>query len=204
MKPIYLILLFVLGSGQIFAQRANCGPMSYSAQMCAGSSQVISGTPISGATTYQWVLYGAVSGTYISSPTSSPTGTLITSSGQTPTLLIEVHAFNSSGIKLGGCGASIIVSSSVPSTPSNITWNGNLCLSQAKTYTCQDVGAPSYTWEVVEIGFTQTTATNQIYLSGTSFSQTGSYTLRVKANSGCGSSGWREVTIQVVSSCQEY
>lgn len=178
--------------------------MSYSAQMCAGSSQSISGNSINGATSYHWVLYGAVSGTSVPSPTSTPISTLITSSSQSGLLIVEVHAYNSSGYEIGGCGASITVSTGVPSSPNDISWTGNLCLSQAKTYTCQDVNAPSYTWEVPSIGFTQTTTSNQLYLAGNNFSQTGYYNLRVKANSGCGSSSWREETIQVVSGCFEY
>ena len=72
MKKISLIFLFCLASIHLFGQRSGCGPMSYSAQMCAGSSQSISGNSINGATSYHWVLYGAVSGTSISSPTSTP------------------------------------------------------------------------------------------------------------------------------------
>lgn len=205
MKTKIILLLFSLSPGLLQAQWGNCGPMSYSTELCAGASTSITGTPIVGTAYYQWVVYNGVSGTYLSSyTTTSPNNTLYTSSSQAQAVAWDVSAFNSGGLKIGACGGTVIISSRAPSTPSNITWSGNLCIEQAKTYTCTVVGASSYLWEIGQIGYSQTTSSNQILISGYIFSQPGYYTLRVKANNACGSSGWREATIQVVSGCPPY
>lgn len=205
MKPILLLLTCVSFSLSIQAQWGNCGPMSYNTQLCAGSSTSITGTPISGASYYQWVLFNNVSGTALSSyTTNSPSNSLTTSSTQIQNVLWDVWAFNSGGVKIGYCAGAVAISSGVPSTPTDISWSGNLCIEQAKTYTSSDVGAASYLWEVVEVSYSQTTSSNSIYLSGSIFNQSGYYTLRVRGSNSCGASDWHEETIQVISGCSPY
>ncbi|HRE68710.1 MAG TPA: hypothetical protein PLM56_15315 [Cyclobacteriaceae bacterium] len=198
-----LLVLLIFGSLPVDAQWGNCGSMSFASELCAGSSTSIIGVPISGATYYQWVLYNAVSGTYLSNYiTASPSNTLFTSASQTGTTAWDVSALNSEGVKIGMCGGTVIIKSGAPKIPS-IAWSGNLCIEQSRTYTCSS-GATTYSWEVMEIAYTQTTSTNQLNLSGSIFSNSGLYTLRVKGNNSCGSSDWRTATIQVVSGCAPY
>lgn len=201
MKTVILLLITsVAFLVETKGQSGNCGPMSYQSPLCAGSSTSISGRAIPGAAYYKWVMFGNAAGTTLAGQTSTPTNTLVTSSSQTGVVSWDCWAFTAQNLKIGGCSGAVSVYTPA-ATPSTISWTGNLCIEQAKTYTCQSVSASSYTWEVVETGFSQNTAGNSIYLAGNNFSSPGYYTLRVRANNPCGASGWKSVTIQVISGC---
>lgn len=204
-KTIYPLILAVLVTAYGYAQ--SCGPMSYPSGICAGSSTSVTGSSVSGALSYRWILFGAASGTsFANNVTLTPSNTLITGSSQSGSLSWDVKAFNQYdgyGTQVGYCSGALTVSQT-PNTPASLTGSSTLCIEQAKTYTCTSTSGATYTWEVTSIGFSQTTGSNSLYLSGDNFSSTGSYTLRVRTNNSCGSSGWKTKSISVISGCPPY
>ena len=88
-----------------------------------------------------------------------------------------------------------------PATPSYISASGNqdLCQGSTDTYSTNHVpGATAYQWQVVGTPFNQTTNNNEVVLNGNTFAP-GNYTIRVRAQNACGSSGWRNANLRVLS-----
>ncbi len=156
------------------------GSISGNNNVCGGS-QSYSISSVSGATSYSW--------TYSGGGTINGTGTSINftpaSSGT-----LSVIAINS-------CGSSSqrtlsITVTSAPSQPGNISGSTTLCQGTSQSYFIGSVsGATSYTWTYSGGGNPSGNGTS------INFSPSTSGTLSVVANSSCGSSAPRNLTINV-------
>ncbi len=153
--------------------------------VCAGSSQTYSVAAVPGAVSYTWSLPSGWTGT---SATNSITVTAGTTGGN-----ISVTANNSCG---SGTARTLAVTiSATIAAPASITGNTAVCPGTSQTYTAAAVsGAISYTWTLPS-GWTGTSTTNSITLTaGTAGGQ-----LSVRANSACGQSAARVVTLNITS-----
>lgn len=159
---------------------AQPGSITGNTNICSGSFQSYSISPVAGATDYAW--------SYNGSPLTG-TGTSVnfttTSSGT-----LSVVASNS-------CGNSTprtltIAVNQALSQPGTITGDTSVCSGIAQTYSINAVsGATSYTWIFTGLGTISGTGTS------ISFSPISSGTLSVIANNSCGSSTPRSIAISV-------
>ena len=160
---------------------AQPGTINGTATVCQSVSQTYSISSVSGATSYTWTLPSGWSG---SSTTTSISVTPGSSGGN-----ITVKANNN-------CGSSPVKSlpvnvASIPSPPGIIAGNTSICQSSTNLYTISTVaGATSYTWTLPS-GWSGTSTTASI--SATAGNSGGNIT--VKANSACGSSSVRTLSI---------
>ena len=150
------------------------GAISGNSEVCQGSTQTYSISPVSGSSSYTWVLPSDWSGTSTSNSITSIAGSL---SGP-----ISVSANNS-------CGSSATQTLSVnvnqvPAEPGNITGNTNVCPGSSQVYSINQVlGAISYSWTLPTdwSGFSTFTTINTIIGSISGI-------VSVTANNTCGSS----------------
>ncbi len=181
------------GGYDIFvAKYTNCvspaqpGAISGTITSCAGSTNVYSIAPVSGATSYSWALPGGWTGSSTTTMISTTTGTV---SGN-----VLVYSINSCG---NSSAQSLSVTiTQVPSQPTAISGFTSLCSgSGAVVYSVAPVsGASSYTW-ILPAGWSGTSSSNVITttVSGTSGNVT------VTAANACGTSAQQTLSVMVVS-----
>lgn len=151
--------------------------------VCSNPSQTYSISPVTGATSYTWLLPTGWAGTSTSNSISVTVGT----SGGT----ISVKANNS-------CGSSpertlAVISGGIPAQPGDISGATTICPNATTNYTILQVtGATSYVWTLPS-GWSGTSTSNSINIvSGTSGG-----TISVKAVNSCGSSVARSLNILI-------
>lgn len=169
---------------------AQPSPITGTASVCQGSTQVYSVTFVQGANmTYTWTLPSGWVGT-------STSNTITVTAGSTGGT-ISVFASNSCG---GGTPRTLTVTTSpLPGTPSTIATAGGavkVCPGDIKTYTINPTsGATSYTWTAPPGGtITSGQGTTSVTVSyGAGF--VASDSLKVVANNACGSGPQRFLKI---------
>ena len=150
------------------------GAISGTITPCVGSAYNYFIAPVSGASSYFWILPSGWSG---SSTNDTISVTIGSNTGQ-----VQVTANNS-------CGASAtstlnIVATGAPSSPSAISGPASGCISSSLLYTVAPVnGATSYTWSLPS-GWTGTSTTDSITVAASGAGGT----ISVTANNSCGSS----------------
>jgi len=159
------------------------GVITGSSSVCAGSTQTYSIAPVTGATSYLWLLPSGWTGT---STTNSITATVGVAGGN-----VIVRAVN-------GCGAgpsrTLFVSlNHIPPAPGPITGATTVCSGTPQTYSIAPVvGATSYTWTLPG-GWTGSSLTNVInVIVGNS-----SGNITVSAVNACGSSAASSLAVTV-------
>lgn len=176
--------------GKPSAPGAIAGPAE---EVCAGSTNITYAiSPVTGATVYNWT-----------APTNA---TIVGGQGTTSVTLNFNNSFKSGSLKVSAgnaCGTSGIKSltiRSTPKTPDAITGPLAVCINQSGVvYSISPVpGAVDYFW-VTPSG--SSIVSGQTTTSITLNYGAGGGTLKVKANNGCGSSGYRSVSVSIV--CRE-
>ena len=153
--------------------------------VCEGVQYTYSISPVSGATSYQWIL---PSGWIGSSTTNSINIRTNSSSGN-----IQVLAVNSCGNTT--TSSKTITVNPIPSQPSIINGNTNVCSSSQNTYSTPIIpNATSYTWTLPS-GWVGTSTTNIINVTAGTLSGN----ITVKANNTCGSSSVQTMLVNVSS-----
>jgi hypothetical protein len=161
------------------------GSISGNTNVCQGSSQTYSVSPVSGATSYTWTLPPSWSG----SSTSNSITTIAGSSGGT----ISVTANNT-------CGSSVaqtlaVTVNPVPAEPGSISGNLDVCQGSSQVYSISPVsGATSYTWALPSDWSGSSTTTSITAVVGSL-----SGTVSVTANNTCGSSTAQSLFVPVYS-----
>lgn len=164
---------------------AQPGNISGSNNVCSGTSQTYSISPVSGASSYTWTLPADWTGT-------SSTNSITTTTGVTPGN-VSVTANN-------GCGASPVQTLAVtfgnsPAQPGAISGNISLCAGNTQTYTISPVsGATSYLWTIQNSWSGSSTTTSITVTVDNNSGQ-----LSVSAVNSCGASIPRDITLQVDS-----
>ena len=153
--------------------------------VCLGGSHTYSVAPVSGATSYNWILPSGWSG-------SSATNIISTIAG--------ITSGNVSVSALNNCGVSttqtlFVVVNSIPAQPTLISGNATICLGSSNTYSVTLVsGATSYDW-ILPTGWSGNSTTNTIF----STAGTTSGTISVSATNGCGGSVYQTLAVTVES-----
>ena len=161
------------------------GVISGNATVCEGSSNTYSISPVSGATSYTWVLPSGWSGSSTSTSIIATAG----SSGGT----ISVTANNECG---NSTPRTFTVSvAPVPAQPGTISGNTIVCQGSSNTYSINPVsGATSYSWTLPSGWSGSSTSTSIIATAGSSGG-----TISVTANNSCGSSSPSTLSVNVSS-----
>ena len=161
------------------------GPITGPAMICQGTSQTYSIAPVSGATSYTWVLPIGWSGSSITNSINVTTGA---GSGN-----IIVYANNACGSGPGRVLAVSIVAP--PNTPGPITGPLTVCQGSVVTYCIASVaGATTYNW-TLPAGWSGTSTTTCIT---TTVGATGG-TISIQSVNACGVSSYSTITITVIS-----
>jgi hypothetical protein len=114
------------------------GPISGADDICAGSTETYSITPVMGASYYTWVLPSGWSGYSTSNSISVLAGI---NSG-----MLSVTASNNCGTTIPQ--TVVITSITIPATPALITGNDTVCEGSSQSYFVDTVtGATGYAWE---------------------------------------------------------
>ena len=164
------------------APPAQPGPISGPINVCSGSTQTYSISPVAGATSYTWTTPAGWTGT---STTTSITVVAITNSGN-----VTVTANNACGSSAPSILA-VTVSAGSPAQPGVITGNTSPCFGSVQTYSITPVaGATNYIW-TTPIGWTGTSTTTSITV--TIGNSSGNVT--VKASNACGNSPVRTLAV---------
>lgn len=151
--------------------------------VCAGSANVYSVAPVSGATSYSWTLPGGWTG-------SSTTNSISITAGATSNT-INVAANNA-------CGSSIVQTlsitvSPIPSTPSAISGSISICNGTANSYSVAVVPfATAYFWGLPG-GWSGSSTTNNINTTASATSGT----VSVFASNACGNSSAQTLSVTV-------
>ena len=151
--------------------------------ICSGSSNSYSVAPVSGATSYIWILPSGWSG---SSSTNSISAIAGTTGGN-----VSVAATNS-------CGASApqtltVVVNSIPTQPLTISGNTTTCSGTSNTYSVAPLtGATSYNW-ILPSGWSGSSTTNTI----SAIAGTIGGTVSVSVTNGCGTSATKTLAVVI-------
>ena len=179
-------------SANYIAKWSNCnalsapGIISGSASVCAGSIQTYSVSPVSGATSYTWILPAGWSGT---STTNSINVSVGANSGS-----ISVTANNSCGSSPPQSLAVSVISN--PAQPGSIIGSSSVCKGISQTYSVNGVGgATSYTW-ILPTDWTGTSTTNSI----TAIVGLNSGNISVSANNSCDANSPAQILAVTVNS----
>jgi hypothetical protein len=161
------------------------GPISGNSNICEGTTNTYSITPVNGATSYNWILPNGWTGS------SSTNSISVTANGTSGDIKVSAKNF---------CGLSALQSLSVnvttvPVKPDSIYGDTIVCNSVSSTFSTSDVkGATSYTWTLPG-GWTGNSATN--ILNAVAGISGGIIT--VTANNSCGSSASASKSVSVNS-----
>ena len=152
--------------------------------VCPNSTQTYSTSPITNATSYEWLL---------------PTGWTGNSSSNTITVSAGTNGGIISVIAMNSCGSSIPQTLEVatgqvaPSSPDYINGDYYVCRNSVRTYWISPVnGATSYTWNLPS-GWTGSSTTNSI----TTTVGTIDGPITVTANNSCGNSYPQEIWVEI-------
>jgi hypothetical protein len=161
------------------------GLISGSISVCQGSTQTYSISPVSGATSYTWILPSGWSGSssinFINADVGASSGT------------ISVTANNSCGPSTSR--ALNITVTLDPSQPGAITGATSVCQGSSHTYSISSVsGATSYNWTLPSGWSGSSSSTSIIATAGASGG-----TISVAANNSCGSGTSRTLAVGVTS-----
>ena len=164
---------------------AQPGPITGNTIVCTGTNQTYSISAVTGATSYTWTFPSGWVGT---STTTSVTVNIGSTSGN-----VSVTANSACGVSPAQTLA-VTVGTAIPAQPGSITGNTTVCQGSTQTYSIASVsGATSYTW-VLPVGWTGSSTTTSITVTAGS----GGGNILVRANNGCGSSPFKNLTITVI------
>lgn len=159
------------------------GAITGALSACANATEIYSVAPVTGATSYTWMLPSGWSGT---STTNSISATVGTAGGT-----ISVVASNDCGTSTAQ--TAVVSVTTVPSQPGAITGTAAICEGSANTYTIAAVsGATGYTWTLPP-GWTGTSATTSISATANNISGP----VSVTADNACGSSTPQTLNVTV-------